>query len=237
MEKEQQVNNNVDLEFKKFFLEYPLISWNILTIVFLFIFWPISLISSFISLVFWVKRNQEIKEQKRIQRVVDAENYINKVKEGKSLPVIIPSISLEKNEEAFLEEETKLIETRAIRKHTGGMKGIGFRVAKGVYLGSGSRSGTSESHQEWRTIDSGSLIITNKRIVFNGSKENRNIPIKKIISISSTHDHIEVAVEARSKTIIFPVKNSYIWGAVINIVKRTDNPLNLDDMKLDIKFE
>ncbi len=143
------------------------------------------------------------KKQKQQQLITEAENYISEVKNKKALPTIKSSIFLEKDENAFLEELTELIETRAVRKYSGGMRDVGFRVAKGVYVGAGGRSGTSESHQEWRTIDRGNLVITNKRLVFKGGKENRVVPLKKIISVDVTLKSIEVAVEARSKTIFF----------------------------------
>lgn len=177
------------------------------------------------------------KKQKQQQLITDAENYISEVKNKKALPTIKSSIFLEKDESTFLEELTELKETRAVRKYSGGMRGVGLRVAKGVYVGAGGRSGTSESHQEWRTIDRGNLVITNKRLVFRGSKENRIIPLKKIISVDVALNSIEVAVEARNKTIIFPVKNGYIWGAVMNIVKSVDDPLNLGNINLDIQFK
>jgi hypothetical protein len=184
--------------------------------------------------LFGTKKKKELIRQ---QKATEAENYIAEVKSKKALPTIQTSIFLDKDEKAFLEEETKLNETRAIRKHSGGMGGIGFRVVKGVYVGGGRRSGTSESHQEWRMIDSGNLIITNQRMIFRGGKENRAVPLKKILSVSISIDAIEVAVESKSKSMVFPVQNGYIWGAVINILRQVDDPLNLGDLNLDIQFK
>lgn len=238
MENEKKVEkSNFLVGIKKFFHEHPFIAWNIFTLISLFIHPLLAVVFFFVSLIFWAKRKEELKKQKHQQMILDAENYVNEVKDKKALPVIKSSIFLEKDENAFLEELTELKETRAIRKYSGGMRGVGFRVAKGVYIGAGGRSGTSESHQEWRTIDRGNLIITNKRLVFNGNKENRTVPLKKIISVDVTLDLIEVAVEARNKTMIFSVKNGYIWGAVMNIVKSVEDPLNLGDLKLDIQFK
>lgn len=184
--------------------------------------------------LFGTKKKKELERQ---EKIAEAENYINIIKEKKSLPIIKPSAFLNKNEQAFLEEETKLTEPRAIRKYSGGTRGVGFRVMKGVYIGAGGRSGTSENHQEWRLIDTGKLIITNQRLIFLGGKENRAIPLKKILSLNVSLDAIEVAVESRSKSMVFSVKNGYIWGAVLNIVRSVDDPLNLGDLKLDISFQ
>ena len=239
---EQQINKTGFISsVKKFFHEHPFIAWNIFTLISLFIYPLIAVMFFFVSIVFLSKRKKELKEQRRQQRrqqlITEAENYINEVKNKKAIPTIKTSIFLEKDENAFLEELTELTEPRAVRKYRGEMAGAGFRIAKGVYIGGGGRSGTSESHQEWRTIDYGNLVITNKKLVFRGSKENRTVPLKKIISSDVFSESIEVAVEGRSKTMIFPVKNSYIWGAVINIVKSVDDPLNLGDLKLDIQFK
>jgi len=238
MENEKKVEkSNFLAGIKKIFHEHPIITWNIFTLISLFIHPLFSVVFFFVSLIFWAKRREELNKQKHQQMIIDAENYVNEVKNKKALPTIKPLVFLEEGESAFLEEPTELNETRAIREYSGGMRGIGFRVAKGVYVGAGGRSGTSESHQEWRKIDRGNLVITNKRLVFNGSKENRTVPLKKIISVDVALKSIEVAVEARNKTMIFPVKNGYIWGAVMNIVKSVEDPLNLGDLKLDIQFK
>lgn len=184
--------------------------------------------------LFGIKKKKELARQ---EKAIEAESYIAEVKDKKALPTIVSSVFLDKGEQAFLEEETELNETRAVRKHSGGMRGIGFRVAKGVHVGVGRRSGTSESHQEWRMIDAGSLIITNQRLIFRGGKENRVVPLKKILDVSISIDAIEVAVESKSKSMIFPVKNGYLWGAIINIIRQVDDPLNLGDIKLDIQFK
>ena len=48
------------------------------------------------------------KELVRQQKATEAESYIAEVKSKKALPTIQTSIFLDKDEKAFLEEETKL---------------------------------------------------------------------------------------------------------------------------------
>ncbi len=177
------------------------------------------------------------KELEKNNKAEEAQSYINEVQKNKGLPTITPSIFLDKGEIAFLEEHTTLLETRAVTKYSSIGGGVGLRVAKGLYIGQGSRSGTSESTQEWKAIDTGKVIITNQNIIFDGEKENRILKIKDIMSISVSLDAIEISAKSKSKSMIFSVGNGYIWGAVINIIRQTDNPLNLEGIDLDIKFQ
>lgn len=172
------------------------------------------------------------KKDKRETLIAAAQLFIEVIKQNKSIPPIASSLILEANEKAFLEEDTTFFEPRAVRKSTG--SGAGFRVMKGVYLG--GYSGRSESTQEWRDIDQGTLTITNKKIVFRGSKENKTVAINKIISSSNTMDSIQLTMEEKNKPILFQVKNPYMWAAVIHICKGA-NPLDLGKTELDIQFK
>lgn len=167
--------------------------------------------------------------------LIELQSYIEKIKAEKLLPQINdPSLFLPMDEYIFLKEEKcYLKEPRAIRKNSG--SGLGFRVAKGIYLG--GYSGTSESNQEWRLLDFGNLILTNKKIVFRGEKENRTISIEKIISLKTYTDGIEIAIESKSKSTIFSVKNPYIWNLVFTLIKNGSDPLNLGEVDIDVQVK
>lgn len=182
---------------------------------------------------FGKKKKEALKQSK----AVEANNYVVSIQENKGLPSINTSIFLDSGETAYLEEPTTLLETRAIRKYSSSGGGVGFRIAKGVYVGRGGRTGTSESHQEWRAIDKGKVIITNKRIIFDGEQENRSIKIADVLSASISVDAVELSLSNKSKSVIFSVNNGYIWGTIINIIKKVEDPSNIGDLKLDIQFQ
>jgi hypothetical protein len=175
------------------------------------------------------QKNLEIKTS----NIKEAENYIERVKERKSLPTINSSTFLNPGEHVFLEEESKLMETKSVRQTKGA--GGGVRLFKGVSIGQWSSK--SESHKEWRTIDTGKITLTNKRIIFDGSKENRVIQISKIIGVNTLLDSIEVSQETRQNSSVFIVKNPIIWTLVLRVLKSVQDPLNLGDTDLNIKFE
>lgn len=172
------------------------------------------------------------KETKKTALVSEANKYISELRSSRTIPTIASGLMLDAGEEAFLEEPTKLHETRAVRTSKGNFGGL--RIAKGVTIG--GYSGRSESNQEWRAIDQGVITLTNKRIFFDGDKGNRSIPVKELIKVDIALDSIQLSEDGKTKDIIFSVSNPYIWGALLNIIKRVENPLDLKNVDLDIEI-
>jgi hypothetical protein len=61
----------------------------------------------------------------------------------------------------------------------------------------------SESHEELRNIDTGTLTITDKRLIFSGAMKNLNIELKKLISIEPYEDGISVSKEGKEHPAYF----------------------------------
>jgi len=225
---------------KYIFTENPLVGWGILGIVVWLLF------SSFffgfcvfiVGLIIFF--NNQAKEKKKREEEhknllkEEAKKLVEIIKSEKRLTKIQPSVFLDAGETAFLEESSVLFETRAVRKSTGA--GIGFRVMKGVHVG--GYQGQSESHQEMKSLDSGNLIITNKKLIFRGSKENRAIPLSKIMGLKMYSDAIEIASSSRQKGSTFSVNNPYIWNVVVYVLRSVENPLDFSNIeKIDISIE
>lgn len=166
------------------------------------------------------------RREERQRRVADELNeFGNQVKSQNGLKPITSDVLLKQEEDAYLETQTSLLETRAIRHYQSGM--AGFRIAKGVYVG-GSK-GRAESTPEWRILDKGKLTLTNKRLIFDGSKENRVMSLEKIISMKPWNDSIEISLENRQKSVLFPVPNPYLWAITMQILAGTPDPKKLKD--------
>ena len=67
----------------------------------------------------------------------------------------------------------------------------------------GSVAARSESRDELRDIDRGTLVLTNKRLIFIGSKRTTNIDLRKIISITAYKDGIASQRENKQKTDVY----------------------------------
>ncbi len=130
------------------------------------------------------------------------------------LPTRQVSLQLMNGEIGYMQHSAVLVETRSVRNstHTGGA----VRIAKGITLARGYS--TSESHDEWRAISFGTLIITNQRVVFNGEMQNRTMKIKDILSVQAATTQIAISVSTRQKTMLFDGVNGLIVRDVINLV-------------------
>lgn len=132
--------------------------------------------------------------------------FVNALNLGETnlTPIPNPPIILKKNEEASVAlSGITLREARAVRHTRGGYAGPTIRVAKGVSFRMGSVAARSESRDELRDIDKGTLVLTNKRLIFIGSKRTTNIDLRKIISITAYKDGIASQRENKQKTEYF----------------------------------
>lgn len=115
--------------------------------------------------------------------------------------------SLKPKEMIVWVEQSELHEPRAVRNYGGGS----VRVMKGVWI----HGGQSESHQEMRHIDNGRLILTNRRLLFNGGSRTANIDLRKILNITTFSDGFKVNIENRQKPQFFASNDSEFWGALL----------------------
>lgn len=113
-------------------------------------------------------------------------------------------VILRKNERAVLVlEGVSFWEPRAVRRTTGAYGGPTVRVSKNVSLRLGGVQARSESQEELKEIDRGVLVLTNRRMIFAGSKRTINIDLRKILSIDAYRDGIASRRENKQKTEYF----------------------------------
>jgi hypothetical protein len=132
-------------------------------------------------------KSQQAKDEKeRLDQIHrDAEAWAARM-DSQGLTPISTRLVLKDGEYALLEEDSVLFESRAYRVYGGG----GTRIGR-VYVG----GGVSESQQRLKQIDSGTLTLTTKRLVFDGTHENRTLPMSQLLSVRPSPDAIEVSSE------------------------------------------
>lgn len=92
-----------------------------------------------------------------------------------------------------------------------------MRIAKGITVGRGYS--TSESHEEWRPISTGTLYITNKRIVFDGDMQDRSVGIDSLISVQVGDIQAAITSSSRQKTMVFDMLNGRVVGHAIELIQ------------------
>ena len=162
------------------------------------------------AVIYVSKKSKTVSPAKLAQLQAEAKEFIDKVvATGKiTVPDGIPVV-LGTDETALLHEPSKLIEARATRVYAG----AGTRV-RGIYIGGGQ----STSVQSLKKLDSGTLTLTTKRLVFTGSMESRVVNIKDIVSVEPLADAIEISGGKKAKRQVYMVHNPVIWVTLIRSV-------------------
>ena len=154
------------------------------------------------------------KRHHRAHLLAEARRFLSGVAANDSFPPVSTQVLLRAGEVAIYDEPSTLFEKRAVRDYVSGR--VGLRIAKGVWIG-GSR-GRSVSSQEWSKLSTGTLTLTNKRLVFNGDGVDRTVAREKIISVEAWSDAVEVSVENRQKSMVFSAANPFIAHALIALI-------------------
>lgn len=126
----------------------------------------------------------------RLKKREEALNLISDYCKKGILPRINPDgIMLSKNEVCHFQCKAIRLVDKQERVYHRGSSGIGFRVAKGVYVGSGRSRRTSTS----KTVQMkyvGNFYVTSSKIIFINEEKPCTIPLKQIISVKTYKDGI-----------------------------------------------
>ena len=178
------------------------------------------------------KAAREERRSRALGNLEAAQTFWREAERRGGLLPVESTLFLKEGEQAFYCEKVELMEPRAVRTGTGNR--VGFRVARGVWVSTGTS--TSESNDVWKRLDEGMLTITNRRIVFDGQMGTRNLDLAKLVSVSPRADGIEVAVENRQKSSGFTCANPLKPWLVANVCARVPDPAKFDARAIEVDF-
>ena len=166
------------------------------------------------------------KSEDRVKRMAtDAKMFFASLEHRSRLPTMAVDIVLKSGEFGIFQEPSILYESRSYRVFGGGAT----RVA-GVYIGGGA----SEAQQRLKEIDSGKIILTNQRLVFDGQLENRVLNLKDVVSATPWTDAIEVGSSRKQKSQIYTVENPLIWAPMIQMLASGKLPVSTREAGSDV---
>lgn len=111
----------------------------------------------------------------------------------------------------YLEEITQ-------REFRGASVGVGFRVAKGVYIRPSAFRGRPVETSSVEHTDSGTVGITTKHIYFKGDKKSFRVRLEKIVSFEPYRDGVGIMRDtARAKPEVFRMGETDAWF-LLNII-------------------
>ena len=139
--------------------------------------------------------------------------------ENGELPVIQADINLQKNETCFIQTQADWHELRTVTKRINyAGPSARIKIMKGLSYRVGSVSVERVTSEHMQHLDSGTLYVTNKRLIFTGQKKNANIKLEKILSITPYSDGIEVVKDAGRNPVFIVPSNADILSMTLSRV-------------------
>ena len=120
-------------------------------------------------------------------------------------------ISLPRNEQCYFKINADWLEykTPIIGPGYGGPD-LSIKMMKQVYYRSGSADMQRKMNNRFTFIDSGSVYVTQKRVIFEGYKANTRIPMGKIRSVAPFSDGLVIETNNGKNLILRVPKNADI---------------------------
>jgi len=116
--------------------------------------------------------------------------------ENGNIPEINANIKIQKNEKCYFTCEVNWYELRRVTKrirYAGPTMRI--KIVKGVYWRMGDLAIQPVSEDILTPIDTGTIYLTNKRLIFMGSRKNSTIRLNKIIDFTAYKNGVEIQKE------------------------------------------
>ena len=123
--------------------------------------------------------------------------------ENNELPIINTSISLQKGEVCYYQNACRWFEHRVVTKAIkySGFTGS-FKITKGVRYRVGQFKPQRITVDQVLEIDRGNIFLTNKRIIFMGTKKNSNIKYSSVLSIVPYSDGVGIEKDSGKSPIL-----------------------------------
>jgi hypothetical protein len=136
--------------------------------------------------------------------------------ENAELPEITSDINLQKSERLHFKTYVKWLEQRSVTKRINyGGPTARVKIAKGIYYRVGSVGVQRVSEDVWQTIDSGQIYLTNKRLIFMGSKGNKPIALNKILNIKPYQNGVDIQKETGKSPFLEFANNVDIFSMIL----------------------
>lgn len=126
----------------------------------------------------------------------------------------LSDIILKKNEKiVFMLSPIDYLEERT-KRGSGGMGNFSFRIAKGVWYRTPQMY--SKYADSIKKLDSGVMVLTNKRYIFLGNTKNIDQPLKSLTAINPFADGVSFVRSGKQKTEFF--SGNYHWPLMTSII-------------------
>lgn len=140
-------------------------------------------------------------------------------------PIQVPGFVAQKSESVYFQMGADLAEWKKTRGHYeggGGIRGVSVKVpgVKGAraYVGGLSKRQYVPGEEGWMITDSGTAIITSKRIIYKGSNKSVEWRFDKLVSLDADRSNgsLVISVTNRQKSHVLRLRDYGLFEAVLN---------------------
>lgn len=128
-------------------------------------------------------------------------------------------VALRNGEAAYFHMFAELLKRQAVKEWQSASAGVSFRVAKGVRFSTGQSRGRMVTiGSTLAAVDHGTLVATNRRIVFLGEDRSIEILLPRIISLELFNDAVRIHASGRAAPPLFRMPEGYanVFAATVN---------------------
>jgi len=139
--------------------------------------------------------------------------------ENGTLPVHKTELHLHRNEICYFTAPATWLENRTVtRSIRYGGPAVSIRIMKGVYYRTGQYDLQRITEEEMREVDSGTIYVTGKRIIFTGSRRNTTIRLDRILSVNPFSDGVEIVKDAGKNPVFRLTRDIDIFAMILGRV-------------------
>lgn len=146
---------------------------------------------------------------------------LHQVQQGtvpQSFPLSFP-VLLGRNEAAlWCYDNVTMFQEKIEKEYVGGHNGFSIRVMKGVRYNTGKMKGKAVEHSTMANCGTGTLVITNKHIMFCSNQQSLKLPYTKIIGLTPYSDGIEVHRDGKTNRLVFQGLDSWFISNLLPLI-------------------
>lgn len=135
-----------------------------------------------------------------------------------SIPLSFP-VMLGKNESAlwYYDNVTMFLE-KTKKEYVGGHSGFSIKVMKGVRYNTGKMNAHPIEYSTMENSGTGSLVITNKHILFCSNQQSIKLPYSKIIGLTPYCDGVEIHRDGKVGRLVFQGFDSWFVSNLLPLI-------------------
>ena len=112
-----------------------------------------------------------------------------------------------------------MYQEKITKEWVGRSSGWSYRVCKGVYYRTGGSKGHPVEHSSMENVGVGTLVLTNKNIIFYSPQKSSKVPYKKLIGVTPYSDGVELQKDgANAKRQVFQGFDSWFMMNLLSVI-------------------